>query len=72
MLAQLTARLRARQAQGGETAGGGGMVLSENGEAIVLDENCRVCVSSILCEWKTNTRAGYVRRQEGIREVEGF
>ena len=45
MLAQLAARLRARPG-GGEGGAGGGVVVGEDGEAIVLDENCTVCVES--------------------------
>lgn len=42
MLAQLAARLRARQANGGEAGGGGGVVVGEHGEAVVIDDNCSV------------------------------
>jgi len=42
MLAQLAARLRARQ-DGGDGAGDvGGVVLGDDGEAIVVDDNCLV------------------------------
>lgn len=40
MLAQLAARLRARP--GGLGAAGGGVVLGEDGEAILVDDNCVV------------------------------
>lgn len=39
MLAQLAARLRARQ---GDQGAGGGVVLGEDGEAVLLDDNCTV------------------------------
>ena len=40
MLAQLAARLRARQ--GDPAAAGGGVVLGEDGEAVLVDDNCLV------------------------------
>ena len=40
MLTQLAARLRARQ--GDPEAAGGGVVLGEDGEAILVDDNCMV------------------------------
>lgn len=40
MLTQLAARLRARQGDTG--APGGGVVLGEDGEAVLVDDNCRV------------------------------
>lgn len=40
MLAQLAARLRARQ--GGDDGAGGGVVLDEDGTAVVVDDNCLV------------------------------
>ena len=39
MLAQLAARLRARQGAGDV---GGEVVLGEDGEAVLVDDNCRV------------------------------
>lgn len=45
MLAQLAARLRARQGGGGDDAGGGGgVVVGEDGETIMIDDNCTVSV----------------------------
>ena len=44
MLAQLAARLRARQGDPG--AGGGGVVLGEDGETVLVDDNCTVNCSS--------------------------
>jgi hypothetical protein len=43
MLAQLAARLRARQ--GGAGGPGGGVVLDEDGGAVVVDDNCAVSCS---------------------------
>ena len=40
MLAQLAARLRARQGDPG--AAGGGVVLGEDGETVLVDDNCTV------------------------------
>ncbi|KAL6715633.1 hypothetical protein ACLMJK_006594 [Lecanora helva] len=40
MLAQLASRLRARQGESGQA--GGGVVVGEDGEAVVLDDNCTV------------------------------
>ena len=40
MLTQLAARLRARQGEAGQA--GGGVVLGEDGEAVILDDNCIV------------------------------
>lgn len=40
MLAQLAARLRARQ--GDPEGAGGGVVLGEDGEAVLVDDNCSV------------------------------
>ncbi len=40
MLAQLAARLRARQGDAGGT--GGEVVLGEDGEAVLVDDNCTV------------------------------
>ena len=50
MLAQLAARLRARPggAQGGGGGGGGGVVVGEDGETIVLDDNCLVCICQLV------------------------
>ena len=43
MLAQLAARLRARQGGGGDIGlGGGGVVVGEDGETIMIDDNCTV------------------------------
>ena len=41
MLAQLAARLRARQGVGGD-GGPGGVVVGEDGETIMIDDNCMV------------------------------
>lgn len=48
MLAQLAARLRARQ--GGTGDPGGGVVLDEDGGAVVVDDNCLVspCLRHIM------------------------
>ena len=40
MLAQLAARLRARQRDPGQA--GGGVVLGEDGETVLVDDNCLV------------------------------
>lgn len=40
MLAQLAARLRARQGGAGDL--GGGVVLGEDGETVLMDDNCTV------------------------------
>ena len=40
MLAQLAARLRARQGVAGDV--GGEVVLGEDGEAVLIDDNCMV------------------------------
>ena len=40
MLAQLAARLRARQGVAGDV--GGEVVLGEDGEAVLVDDNCMV------------------------------
>ena len=40
MLAQLAARLRTRQGRAGDVAGE--VVLGEDGEAVLVDDNCRV------------------------------
>ena len=42
MLAQLAARLRA--SQGGAGDGGGEVILGEDGEAVLLDDNCTVSI----------------------------
>ena len=39
MLARLAARLRARQ---GGTGPGGGVILGEGGETVIVDDNCTV------------------------------
>ena len=44
MLAQLATRLRARQ--GGADGPGGGVILGEDGETVIVDDNCSV---SLLC-----------------------
>lgn len=44
MLTQLAARLRARQ--GGADGPGGGVILGEDGETVIMDDNCEVR----LCE----------------------
>lgn len=47
MLTQLAARLRARQ--GGADAGaGGGVILGEDGETVIVDDNCEVSVFAML------------------------
>ena len=40
MLAQFAASLRARQ--GGTDGPGGGVILGEDGEAVIVDDNCTV------------------------------
>ena len=45
MLTQLAARLRARQ--GGADGPGGGVILGEDGETVIVDDNCSVSV--VLC-----------------------
>lgn len=45
MLTQLAARLRARQ--GGADGPGGGVILGEDGETVIVDDNCSV--SCALC-----------------------
>ena len=40
MLTQLAARLRARQ--GGADGPGGGVILGEDGETVIVDDNCSV------------------------------
>ena len=50
MLAQIASRLRTRQAggQGGQGGGGGaGIVVGEDGEAVLMDDNCSVSVDSL-------------------------
>lgn len=42
MLAQLAARLRARQGGGDIGLGGGGVVVGEDGETVLIDDNCTV------------------------------
>ena len=42
MLTQLAARLRARQ--GGADGPGGGVILGEDGETVIMDDNCEVSV----------------------------
>ena len=44
MLAQLAARLRARQGGAGDL--GGGVVLGEDGDAVLVDDNCTVSLVS--------------------------
>lgn len=46
MLAQVAARLRARQGGAGGT--GGEVMLGEDGEAVLLDDNCTVSFRSII------------------------
>ena len=46
MLAQLAARLRARQGTGGDGGGVGGVVVGEDGETIMIDDNCTVSLRS--------------------------
>ncbi len=43
MLAQLAARLRARQGGAGDLSGG--VVLGEDGEAVIVEDNCTVSVA---------------------------
>ena len=43
MLTQLAARLRARQGGAGDGPGGG-VILGEDGEAVIVDDNCMVCL----------------------------
>lgn len=43
MLAQLAARLRARQ---GAAGNGGGVVVGEDGETVIVDDHCSVFISS--------------------------
>ncbi len=43
MLAQLAARLRARQGGAGDL--GGGVVLGEDGEAVIVEDNCTVSLA---------------------------
>ena len=50
MLAQLTARLRARQ--GGAEGLGGGVVLGEDGETVLVDDNCTVSLVLLLATTK--------------------
>lgn len=45
MLTQLAARLRARQ--GGAEGPGGGVILGEDGETVIVDDNCEVSVLSL-------------------------
>ena len=50
MLAQFASRLRTRQTggQGGAAGGGGaGIVVGEDGEAVLMDDNCSVSVDSL-------------------------
>ncbi len=46
MLAQLAARLRARQGDAGGS--GGEVVLGEDGEAVLVDDNCAVSFEPIV------------------------
>ena len=46
MLTQLTARLRARQ--GGADGPGGGVILGEDGETVIVDDNCEVSLLALL------------------------
>lgn len=52
MLTQLAARLRARQG-GAEGPGGGvGVILGEDGETVIVDDNCEVSLCEIAaCFW---------------------
>ena len=45
MLTQLAARLRARQ--GGADGPGGGVILGEDGETVIVDDNCEVSVVTL-------------------------
>ena len=52
MLAQFASRLRTRQTggQGGAAGGGGaGIVVGEDGEAVLMDDNCSVSVTRCVC-----------------------
>lgn len=42
-MAQLAARLRARQ--GGADGPGGGVIVGEDGETVIMDDNCSVSVA---------------------------
>lgn len=48
MLAQLAARLRARQGGAGDV--GGGVVVGEDGEAVLVDDNCMVSLVFAACD----------------------
>ena len=49
MLAQLAARLRARQGGAGDV--GGGVVLGEDGETVLVDDNCTVSSVSAAADY---------------------
>ena len=53
MLGQLAARLRARQGDLG--VGGGGVVLGEDGEAVLVDDNCTVSLFFAPGDDRTHT-----------------
>ena len=69
MLAQLTARLRARQGGGGDL--GGGLVLGQNGEAVLVDDNCMVSLVLVAGddEPEANRRVGYVTNVSESLEI---
>ena len=46
MLTQVAARLRARQ--GGADGPGGGFILGEDGETVIVDDNCEVSLLAML------------------------
>ena len=48
MLTQLAARLRARQGGEGGPGGGGGVILGEDGETVIVDDNCEVSAHSFF------------------------
>ena len=63
MLAVVAARLRA--GQGGAEDVGGEVVMSEDGEAIVVDDNCTVSFGPCWCHHSVdaNRRVDYVTRR---------
>ena len=59
MLTQLAARLRARQ--GGAEGPGGGVILGEDGETVIMDDNCEVSVLSPFLSFLNRTLIPVVR-----------